>query len=96
MAITDQVSGGSPGSENAPIYNIMMESLTISTLNTFPALTYAYEPGSFQLIVNGYSFAPVGASPPFSVSGSAITWSSSIYSVLPGDSVVAVYSYTGV
>jgi hypothetical protein len=79
-------SGGGGGSV------IGMESLTISTPNVIPNLSFSYNNSMFLLIVNGYAFAPVGASPPFSVSGNVVTWLSTMYGVNPGDDVVAVYS----
>lgn len=74
---------------------IKMEALDIVTLNTLPLLSETYSGNMFLLIVNGYTFAPVGASPPFAASGKTVTWLSTLYSINPGDSVVAVYSYTG-
>ena len=74
---------------------IKMEALTILTLNTLPQLSESYSGNMFLLIVNGYTFVPVGSPAPFSVSGTTVTWTSNIWSINPGDSVVAVYSYTG-
>lgn len=74
---------------------IKMEELTITVTNTFPLLSESYSGNIFLLIINGSTFVPVGALPPFSVSTNTITWLSTIWSVNPGDSVVAVYSYTG-
>jgi len=74
--------------------NVSTESLTISVANTFPALSHSYNnSGLFQLIVNGQIFVPAGSSPAFSISGTSITWLSSIFSVNPGDTVFAMYTY---
>lgn len=74
---------------------IKMEQLTITVSNTFPLLSEQYSGNMFLLIVNGYTFVPVGANIPFVVSSNAITWVSTTWSVNPGDSVIAVYSYVG-
>ena len=50
---------------------------------------------AITLMVNGRGFFNVGSPPDFSVSGNAITWLSTIYSVSPGDDVVAIYFYIG-
>ena len=36
---------------------------------------------------------PVGSSPPFSVTGSVVTWLSSIYSLNVGDRVAVAYTH---
>jgi hypothetical protein len=46
-------------------------------------------------MVNGRGFFNVVSPPDFSVAGTVITWLSSIYSVAPGDEVVASYFYLG-
>lgn len=73
--------------------NFQMDALTITVANTFPPLSLTPNLNLFLLIINGSVFTPVGASPPFSVSGTTITWTSLLYAVNPGDSVVAVYSF---
>lgn len=88
---------GTPGSiviNGGTFSEIMMEEIIITSVNTFPPLSQTYSGKIFLLIVNGYTFVPVGASPPFSISGKNITWLSTIWSVNPGDSVVAIYYYT--
>lgn len=80
-------------------HSFQVDALTIAVTNTFPALsrTPAYQTtstaGLFLLIVNGQVFVAAGASPPFSVSGTTITWLSTTFSVTSYDSVFAVYSY---
>jgi hypothetical protein len=79
--------------------SFQVDALTIGTTNVLPALsrTPAYQTGTtsglFLLIVNGQVFVAAGASPPFSVTGSAITWLSATFSVTSYDTVIAVYSY---
>lgn len=70
-----------------------MEELPITLLNTFPLLSDTPNSTFFQLVVNGRVFVPVGPSPPFSVTGTQITWLSTEYSVYPGNTVVAVYTH---
>ena len=74
---------------------IMQEPLTILTANVLPPLSHTPVGGLMQLIVNGRVFCPVGTQPPFTVSGNAITWTSTIWSIAPGSDVIAVYSYAG-
>lgn len=73
---------------------IKMEELVILTPNVLPALSKPYSGNMFLLIVNGYTFVPVGSPAPFTVSGITVTWTSTVFGINPGDSVVAVYSYT--
>lgn len=80
-------SGGGGGS------SIVMAPLVIFATNTLPALPSSYTPGMFLLIINNQTFCPVGGAPPFSVAGTTITWLSTIWSVNPGDIVVAVYTH---
>jgi hypothetical protein len=70
-----------------------MEPLTIATANVIPPLSYPPVGGLLMLVVNGATFTPDDGS--FTYSGNTITWTSTIYSVNPGDTVVAIYSYMG-
>jgi hypothetical protein len=70
-----------------------MESLTITTLNTFPPVNFDPFGGLFMLIINATTYTPDDGS--FTVTGRQINWTSSFISVNPGDTVVAVYSYEG-
>jgi hypothetical protein len=67
------------------------ELLTIATINTLPNLSFTPRGSFILLIVNGLSFLPVGSPPPFSVAGNVLTWSSTIYSLNPGDNVAVGY-----
>jgi hypothetical protein len=57
-------------------------------------LTLAHAPvGPLTLVVNRASFLPAGVSPPFSVVGQTLTWASALYSLNPGDEVIAHYNF---
>jgi len=68
-----------------------IQSLTISVTNVLPPLNAPYSGLFFLLIVNGSTFTLANSPAVFSVFGSTITWASTVWSVNPGDSVVAVY-----
>jgi predicted NAD/FAD-dependent oxidoreductase len=70
-----------------------MESLSIVVQNTIPDVAYQPVGRLFMLVINGSTFTPDDGS--FTVSGQSIDWTSSIYSVQPSDTVVAIYSYMG-
>lgn len=70
-----------------------MELLPISATNSLPNLTFIPAGGLMQIIVNGQTFTAQDGS--FSVNGQVISWLSPIYSVNPGDVVVAIYSFEG-
>jgi hypothetical protein len=71
------------------------EAVPVTGVNVLGLLTHTPVPNPITLMVNGRGFFNVGTPPDFSVSGSAITWLSSTYSVSPGDDVVALYYYIG-
>ena len=75
--------------------NFYMEPLTVTNHNTVSALTYQPNGDTLMLIVNGRTFIPRGASPPFTNSGKNIVWLSTKYSINFGDDVKAVYTYFG-
>lgn len=70
-----------------------METLLISAVNVLPSVQFPPDGGLFMLVVNGVVFTPRDGS--FSVSGSSITWLSTIFTVNPGDAVIAIYNYEG-
>jgi hypothetical protein len=82
---------GPPGPTGTGQY--FMEALTVTTLNTLSNLTHTPLGNFIELIVNGRIFLPVGTSPPFSFTGTVITWLSTIYSLNPGDDVAVTYTY---
>ena len=67
-----------------------MESLTIATMNVLPNLAYAPDGAMLMLFVNGQAFFPPTS---FTVSGTAITWVSTLFSVPLGAAVIAVYTH---
>ncbi len=71
------------------------EAISISGVNVLAPLSQTPASNAVTLSVNGRGFFNVGSPPDFSVSGNAITWLSSTYSVSPGDDVVASYFYIG-
>jgi hypothetical protein len=70
-----------------------MEALTVTAPNTPSRLSYTPIGDFITLVVNGATFPPFGANPPFSFAVVTITWLSTIYSLNPGDSVAVAYSY---
>ena len=70
-----------------------MEPLTITATNVLPPVSFLPVGGLFMLIINNSTFTPDDGS--FMISGQSIVWLSSVDSVNPGDTVVAVYSYMG-
>jgi hypothetical protein len=72
---------------------ISMESLTITVANSFPLVAFNPVGGLFMLIINATTYTPDDGS--FSVVDRQILWSSTMITVSPGDTVVAVYSYEG-
>lgn len=88
------VATPSPGPSGGS--NLAMEAVTVTGLNTAAPLTLQTPDGLFfQLVINGTVFAPLGATPPFSIAGQQITWLSSTYGFNTSDTVVAFYSYGG-
>ena len=71
---------------------VTMEQKPITILNQIPPLTKVANGTLFLLIVNGQTFSLIDQTPAFSVSGANVTWLSTIYSVNPGDNVIAMYS----
>ena len=84
-------SGGSGGDALLPI----SEALAVTGANALAPLSQTPYPGSFTILVNGRGFSSAGSPPDFSVSGTALTWLSTEYSVSPGDDVIAIYFYVG-
>jgi hypothetical protein len=70
------------------------EAVVVSAVNEFAPLANIPAPTRpIAIIVNGRGFFPVGSPPSFSVEDNVVTWLSTIYSVSPGDDVVANYYY---
>jgi hypothetical protein len=69
------------------------EVLSISSVNILPPLSHSPNGQSFTLYVEGRPFFLGVASPAFSLVRNVITWISTLYSVQPGDEVVAQYTF---
>ena len=88
------VDGCSSGTGGSPLLPFS-EPLSVTGVNALAQLSQTPWPNPITLMVNGRGFFNVGSPPDFSVSGNAITWLSTVYSVSPGDNVVAIYYYLG-
>jgi hypothetical protein len=89
--ITCRALAGSLGSTS--VYSaIRNELLPITTQNSIPSLALPPDGQMVLLFVNGRVFAAVSGA--FSVTSNTITWLSHLFSVNPGDEVVACYSYS--
>ncbi len=71
------------------------DALTVTAANTLSALSQTAAGTFFLLVVNGLAYTALGSNPPFSVAGTAVTWSAANagFALMPGDDVKAVYSY---
>ncbi len=76
-------------------FRLFSEALTVTAANTVSNLTNTATSTLQQLVVNGIVYTSLGSSPPFTVSGKAITWSASNagFALATTDDVKAVYSY---
>lgn len=74
---------------------IKVETLTVTATNTLSSLSSSYATPLAMLVVNGVSYVLTGGSPPFSISGTTVTWSAanSGVTLATTDSVVAIYSF---
>lgn len=85
---------GPEGPEGPSGGNTFFEDvLTVTAINTVSNLTNTPDGNVFILFVEGRPFFATVPSPAFSYAGTAITWLSTIYSLIPGNEVVAVYTY---
>ena len=75
--------------------NFTQQSLIVTSTNILANLNTSANGNIFLLIVNGQTIVPVGNLPPFSVSGTVVTWNAANagYSLETTDSVVAIYSH---
>lgn len=69
--------------------------LTVTATNTVSALSRAYAGPYAMLLVNGVVYTNFGPTPPFSVSGTAVTWSAANagFPLATSDEVKAIYGY---
>jgi hypothetical protein len=72
---------------------IRMDSLTITTENILPPLSYTPDGQMMILFVNRTAFFAAAVPPDFVLSGNTIIWESTLYSVPPGAQVIAVYTH---
>jgi hypothetical protein len=89
--------GGGGGGDGSPLLPFS-EPVSVTSVNALASLSHTPWPSPtapITLMVNGRGFFNTASPPDFSVSGSAITWLSTTYSVSPGDDVVAIYYYVG-
>ena len=90
------VEGCSAAAEEEDALTVpISEAVSVTSVNVLAPLSHTPVPNPITIAVNGRAFFNVGSPPDFSVSGSAITWLSTEYSVSPGDDVVAIYFYIG-
>ena len=75
-----------------------LEPVSVTSVNALAPLSHTPWPNPtapITLMINGRGFFNTASPSDFSVSGTAITWLSTTYSVSPGDDVVAIYYYVG-
>ena len=74
---------------------VYAEPVSVTAVNTLAPLTYAPVDNvtTMEVIVNGRVFAGCSTSAAFNVVGKQITWTSRLYSVVPGDEVIARYRF---
>lgn len=77
---------------SAGLLGTKMEAVAVTATNTLAPLSLLPSGDLFLLIVNGTVFTPVDPQPQFSLYGQLIQWTGGLYAILPGSSVVAVYS----
>lgn len=75
------------------LLRIQTDNLTITAINAIPTLSQIPNGEMVELVVNGRTFTSVDNPQAFTVSGNQITWTSTIFSVVPGDWVEAVYAW---
>lgn len=71
-----------------------MDQLTVTGTNVVSALSQTYGGGGAVMLINGAVYSDRTASPPFSISGTTVTWNATNagFSLSPGDKVVAIYN----
>ena len=99
---TNTIYSVNPGDEVVACYTygsssggpaaVQEDVLTITSANVLPLLSQTPNGNSFTLYVEGRPFFLGVANPAFTLSGSLITWTSTVYSVQPGAEVVAQYT----
>jgi hypothetical protein len=90
---TDSTGNGGTPPPAQQFLSFRMEPLAVTALNTLAPLNFPATGDLLLLIVNGQTFTPADSSFSLTVDGQHITWMSTIYSLVLGADVVAVYSY---
>jgi hypothetical protein len=72
---------------------IKMEALAITVANFIPNLTYVPDGNMLVLFVNGTAFFPIGPDKAFTYTGKTLAWTSTVYSLPVGATVIAVYTH---
>lgn len=88
--IFDMSAGPPPPGLGTPI---SMETKTIATQNVIPNLTYSPDSNVLVLFYNGMAFFATGSNPAFTVSGNVLTWTSTLYTLLVGATVIVEYTH---
>ena len=75
---------------------VYAEPVTVIAPNSLAPLTYAPVDNvtTMEVIVNGRVFSGCSTSAAFNVVGKQIVWTSTLYSVVPGDEVIARYRFS--
>jgi hypothetical protein len=73
---------------------IATEQVTVTGVNAFASLAHTPNMSLFILYIDGEAFFPAGTTPDFSISGNTIIWLNTIYSAVPGSTVIAVYTWS--
>lgn len=94
-AITSLVNRHMAPDPSANGQRFQPDALTVTAANTLSALSRAYAGPYAALIVNGVTYTNFGASPPFTVSGMAVTWNAANagFALATTDEVKAIYGY---
>ena len=89
-----QIDACAPAATPTPTASssLFMEALAVTAPNTLPPLAKTPDGAFIMLVLNGRTFLPLGASPPFSVAGQVIAWLSTVWGLAPGDEVNVAYS----
>jgi hypothetical protein len=80
---------------SGPTSAVVQQAVAVTAPNTLAALSQSVTGTMFLLIVNGQTLVSVGGSPPFTVSGTTVTWSATNagFALQTTDTVVAVYTH---
>jgi hypothetical protein len=74
---------------------LAQEALIVTAPNTLSNLSWVPDGSVFTLTVDGRPFSSISPDPAFTYNGTAVTWISTLYSLNPGDEVIAAYTSGG-